>query len=67
LKVEVEAAKIAELEQQLANCVQWLRVSLSKRKGKTLTVTPGDLDTSEGGNVRFEVVDDGIILTYEAP
>ncbi len=67
MKVEVEAAHIVALEQRADQTAAWLTVALSKRKGKTLTITQDDLEATQGSNVRYDIVDGETVLTYEAP
>ena len=67
MKVEVEAAEIAALEQRVNQLSMWLTVAVAKRKGRRLVLTEADFEKCQGGNIAFEHEDGKVTLTYKAP
>lgn len=67
MKVEVDTNEITALEQQVQQMASWLTIAIGKRKDKTLTITPEDLQAAEGATVQFEQDETGIVLRYKAP
>ncbi len=65
--VQVDTKQITDLENRVEELTVYLTAAVAKQSKGTLTLTPTDLETVNGGSLQWDRNDTGLTFTYKKP